>query len=192
MADTKYAPYNVLATYRSPDDARAAITALERDGGVEAGDIELLGADGVGAPVTNEAQRDVDMAATGAVGKRFGSGFLVGALLGGLLGLLVAFIAFGVLDVADDMQAGGWIASVLGFAALGGMLGAFWGGATGLPVSDAWGETFEAVKTGSACVAVHTHQQAEAEAALEALRKTKPAKLGRFGSDGKLEEVRAA
>ena len=189
MADTKYAPYNVLATYRSADDARAAITALERNGGVEAGDIELLGADGVGAARTNEAQREIDLAQTGAIAKRSGIGIVTGALIGGLLGLLGGWLVFEVFDLVDDMTTAGIAGAAIAGAAAGALLGLFYGGATGLPVSDAWGETFEAVKSGSTCIAVHTHEESSAEAALEVLRKTSPAKLGRFGSDGRLHEV---
>jgi len=189
MADTKYAPYNVLATYRSADEARAAITALERDGGVEAGDIELLGADGVGAPRTNEAQRDVDGAIAGTVAKRVGAGVAAGAAIGGIVGLVAGYLVFEVFDLVADMTTAGVFGAAIAGAAVGAYLGFFYGGATGLPVSDAWGETFEAVKSGSTCIAVHTHEEAAAEAALEALRKTKPARLGRFGSDGRLQQV---
>ena len=189
MAETQYAPFNVVATYRSAEEARAAITALERSGGVEAGDIELLGVDGAGAPRTNEAQRDVDMAVTGAVAKRSGVGILIGAVVGGLIGLLGGWLVFEVFDLVDDMTTAGVFGAAIAGAAVGALLGMFYGGASGLPVSEAWGETFEAVKTGATCVAVHTHQQDEADAALDALKKTNPAKLGRFGSDGRLQAV---
>lgn len=189
MAATKYAPFNVVATYRSADEARAAITALERTGGVEAGDIELLGADGVGAPRTNEAQREVDLATTGAVARRSGIGIVIGAVVGGLIGLVGGYLVFEVFDLVSDTTTAGIAGAAIAGAAAGALLGLFYGGASGLPVSDAWGETFETVASGATCVAVHTHQQAEAEAAIDALKQTKPAKLGRFGSDGRLQQV---
>jgi len=65
--------------------------------------------------------------------------------------------------------------------------GLFYGGATGLPVSDAWSETFEAVKQGQTAVAVHSQQSDQVDDALDALRDTGATTLARFGADGKLQ-----
>jgi hypothetical protein len=189
MADTKYAPFNVVATYRSVDEARAAITALERSGGVEAGDIELLGAAGVGAPRTNEAQREVDLATTGAVAKRSGIGIITGAVIGAVIGFAGGYLVFEVFGLVDDMTAAGVAASTIAAAAAGALLGLFYGGASGLPVSDAWGETFETLPSDGTCVAVRTHERETAEAAVDALRSTGPARIARAGSDGRLQQV---
>jgi hypothetical protein len=188
--EPQHASHNVLAVYPSVERAREAITNLERNG-VEGGNIELLGAgaEGAAVPQTNEAQRSADMAVTGQVGKRSLTGVLIGALVGAAILALVGWAAYELLDVGDELRE-----VVIGAAVAGAIFGAFgglfYGGATGLPVSDAWGETFEAVRQGSTGVAVHTEDAGEAEKAVAALQTLGGhTKLARFGRDGLTREV---
>jgi len=76
----------------------------------------------------------------------------------------------------------------LGGALFGAFGGFFYGGATGLPVSDAWSETFEAVKQGQTAVAVHSQRADQVDEALEALRDSGATRLTRFGPDGRLRD----
>lgn len=186
----QHASHNVLAVYPSAERAREAITQLERSG-VEGGDIELLGAaaEGAAQPETNEVQRNVDMAMSGKVGKRSLAGLPIGALAGAVVLLLVGWFAHAVFDVGDSLGQV-LIGAALGGALFGAFGGLFYGGASGLPVSDAWGETFEAVRQGSTGVAVHTEDEGEAEKAVEALQRLGGhTRLTRFGRDGLTRDI---
>jgi hypothetical protein len=167
MGERRFASHNMIAVYPTVEAAREAVTRLERKG-IEAGNIELLGAaaEGASEPQTNLEQRKADMAVTGQVGKRSAIGIVIGAVIGAVVIGLAALLAD---------------------ALFGGYAGLFYGGATGLPVSDAWSETFEAVKQGQTAVAVHSQQADQVEDALEVLRDTGATRLSRFGADGKLE-----
>ena len=188
MGERRFAAHNMMAVYPTVEAAREAVTRLERKG-IEAGNIELLGAaaEGASEPQTNVEQRQADMAVTGRVGRRSAIGIVIGAVVGALVVGAAAWIADAVVDLP------GPTGTVVGMGALGGALfggfgGLFYGGATGLPVSDAWSETFEAVKQGQTAVAVHSQQADQVEDALDALRDTGATRLTRFGPDGKLRD----
>jgi len=186
LGERRFASHNMIAVYPTVEAAREAVTRLERKG-IEAGNIELLGAGAEGAdePQTNVEQRRADMAMTGKVGRRSAVGIVIGAVVGAVVVGLAALIADAIFDLP------GPTGTVVGMGALGGALfggfgGLFYGGATGLPVSDAWSETFEAVKEGQTAVAVHSQQADQVEDALDALRDTGATRLSKFGADGKL------
>ena len=188
MGERRFAAHNMIAVYPTVEAAREAVTRLERKG-IEAGNIELLGAGAEGAnePQTNVEQRRADMAMTGAVGKRSAIGIVIGAVVGAVVVALAALIADAIFDLP------GPTGTVVGMGALGGALfgafgGLFYGGASGLPVSDAWSETFEAVKQGQTAVAVHAQQADQVDDAVEALRDSGATRLSKFGPDGKLRE----
>jgi hypothetical protein len=187
MGERRFAAHNVIAVYPTVEAAREAVTRLERRG-IEGGDIELLGAaaEGAAEPQTNLEQRRADLALTGAVGKRAAVGIVIGAVIGAVVVALAAVIA----DAAFDLGPIGVVAG--GGAAAGAIFGAFagffYGGASGLPVSDAWSETFEAVKEGQTAVAVHSARADQVDDALEALRDTGATRLSRFGPDGTLQD----
>jgi hypothetical protein len=188
MGERRYAAHNMIAVYPDVEAAREAVTRLERKG-IEAGNIELLGAaaEGAAEPQTNIEQRTADMAVTGAVGRRSAIGIVIGAVVGAV----VVGLATLAIDAAVDLP--GPTGTVVLMGALGGALfggfgGLFYGGATGLPVSDAWSETFEAVKQGQTAVAVHSQQPDQVEDALDALRDTGATRLARFGPDGTLHD----
>jgi hypothetical protein len=187
--ERKFAPHNVIAVYPDVAQAREALTHLERKG-IEAGNIELLGPgmEGADAPQTNDEQRGADMAVVTQVEKRSGTGFLLGAVIGIALFAAVMAVAHYAFDVGDTYTEVLPMALVAG-GILGGFAGFFYGGATGLPVSDAWGETFEAVRGGQTLVAVHSEQRDQVETAIEALRGTGATKVATFGPDGRTTEV---
>lgn len=178
---SRVADHNIVATYPSPEEARAALTALERKG-VEAADIELFGPgmEAATMPITNDEQRGADMNATGAIARRASVGVAIGALLGALLGFVITWV---VSDSAGMMLG----AAVAGFVA-GGPLGFLYSGYSGLTVSEEWGETFEG-RSGETSVAVHSTDRREAERALDALRATHAHRLRTCGRDGRLREV---
>jgi hypothetical protein len=178
---SRVADHNVIAMYRSPDAARAALTTLERKG-IEAADIELFGPgmDPARLPVTNDEQRSADMDMAGAVLRRGAVGVAIGALLGAFVGWLIAWIVGG----SPGWQAG---AALAGFVA-GGPLGFLYAGYSGLTVSEEWGETFES-DAGETCVAVHATDRGEFERALNALRSTHASRLCTCGRDRQLRDV---
>jgi hypothetical protein len=171
---TRMADHNVVATFESPDQARAALTLLERKG-VEAGDIELFGpgAERAHQPITNDEQLEVDLQTTTVVAKRFSAisfvaavvgavGYAAGAATGALVGALGGFIVFG-------------------------LLGFLWGGYSGLAVDEEWADTFAA--EGEVSVAVHSAHEKEIEAAVEALKGTAAKRLAVYDRDGQLRDV---
>jgi hypothetical protein len=176
--------HNLVATYAEVEQAREAIVSLER-AGVEAGDISLLG-EGVqstAGPVTNQDQRKADLAATGKVGKRAGSGLVMGAVVGAVLGALGGYLAHELADIGRNpvvVMLGAAIAA----AAFGAFAGAFYGGATGLPVSEAWADTFEDVRGGQTAVAVHSDDAGTVDRAADALSDSGALKVVRFTKDG--------
>ncbi|HZB70578.1 MAG TPA: hypothetical protein VE395_00465 [Acidimicrobiales bacterium] len=186
MGERRFAAHNMIAVYPTVEAAREALTRLERKG-IEAGNIELLGAaaEGAAEPQTNIEQRRADMAMTGRVGRRSAVGIVIGAAIGAVVVGLAALLADAIFDLGPTgvVAGGGALAGAL-FGAFAGM---FYGGATGLPVSDAWSETFEAVKQGQTAVAVHSQQSDQVDDALDALRDTGATTLSRFGADGKLQ-----
>lgn len=178
------AAHNLVATYANVEQARHAIEVLERHG-VEAGNISVLG-DGMettAAPETNEEQRATDLAVTGRVGKRALSGLVLGAIVGVLVGAGGGWAVHELLDVGPNAMAvalGGGIA----LGAFGAYAGGWYGGASALPVSEAWADTFEAVRGGQTCVAVHAEDGGQIDKAAGALADSKAVRVVRFGRDG--------
>jgi hypothetical protein len=187
MGERRFAAHNMIAVYPTVEAAREAVTRLERKG-IEAGNIELLGAaaEGAAEPQTNIEQRRADMAMTGKVGKRAGVGIAIGAVIGAVVVMVAALIADAIFEIGSN--GGVAIMGALGGALFGAFAGFFYGGATGLPVSDAWSETFEAVKEGQTAVTVHSQRSDQVEDALDALRDSGATRLSRFGADGKRQE----
>jgi hypothetical protein len=180
---------DVVATYADLESARAAITLLERHG-VEGGAIELVVPGEDERALTNDAMRDVDMQATGNVGKRAGIGLLGGAVLGAVIGAVLGALASSVFDIYDTLPMA--IGGALALGAMGAYAGGFYGGASGLPVSDAWGETFDAEHqrpTGQPRLAVHTGDRSKVDDVVEALRGTGALSLRRADDQGRLVDA---
>jgi hypothetical protein len=180
-AGTRIADHNLVATYESSDEARAALTMLERHG-VESGDIELFGPGMAAArePITNDEQRKVDLDTSGAVGRRV------------LKFVPVLALVLGVIGAVAGAQIGGkavhTITGAVCGVVVGAALGLFYGGYTKLPVNEEWGETFETTR-GVVSVAVHSEDRSEIETALEALKGTAAKRLATCGRDGQLQDV---
>lgn len=176
----RFAAHNVVATYPSPDEARRALTMLERKG-VEGADIELFGPGlaAAKAPLTNDELRKTDMDAAGALGKRFAAVSAGVALVGGGLGALVGYL------IAGD--AAGTLVGAIGGVIVGGLLGFLYGGYGNLPTSAQWEDTYAGV--GETSLAVHSDDAGQVETALDALRNTKAKRLATCGPDGQLRDV---
>jgi hypothetical protein len=182
-AGTRIADHNLVATYDTPDEARAALTLLERHG-VESGDIELFGPgmQNVPGPVTNDEQNKADMDAAGSLGRRFSAVSFVAAVVGLVAGAIVGAVVGG--------GAGAVAGGLLGFIVLG-LLGFLYGGYASLPVSgEAWEDTF-ASQGGSTSVAVHSAKESEITAAVKALAGSGARRLATCGRDGQLHDVAA-
>ena len=179
-AGSRIADHNVVATYDSPDEARAALTLLERHG-VVSDDIELFGPgiDAARQPITNDEQRQADMDATGDVAKRFSIVSFVAAVVGA--------VALGIVGGVVGHFTGAVVGALGGFIVFG-LLGFLWGGYGSLPQSEEWGETY-ASSGGLTMVAVHSTDQAEIDSALAALQGTAPRRLATCGRDGQLRDV---
>lgn len=181
--------HNIVATYADPGQARHAIEALER-AGVEAGNISILG-DGTeptAEPETNVEQRETDLAVTGTVGKRAFGGLLMGAIIGALIGGGGGYLLHELAGIGPNAITVA-LAGAVSFGAIGAYAGGWYGGASALPVSDAWGETFESLRGGQACVAVRSHEADQAERAAEALASTEAIRVVRFGKDGQQTQI---
>ena len=135
----------VVATYRTAEDARTAIQMLERHG-VDAERIRMIGTPGLRAVRTDSAMRDPDERLTRDVGRRAVGGSVV-------LAVVAAVVVFLVARFALDAAAGAALAFAVGAGMAGGALGFFLGGVSKLAVSDEWGESYNA--TGPATIAVH-------------------------------------
>jgi len=139
---------DLVATYDSTEDARSAVIALERRG-IEAADIELRGpaAEDAAIPRDGAAQREADMAVMSQLGRRA----LGGAMAVGLGGLALGSVLGATLVGGAGPTVGLGVA--LGALCFG--LGFFWGGATALPVSAAWADSWAADPADRAMVVVH-------------------------------------
>jgi hypothetical protein len=180
---------DVIATYADIDAARAAITVLERHG-VEAGNIELDVPGAESQPLSNEAQRDADMEATGQVGKRAGIGLVGGLLIGAVIGAVLGVAASELFDLYTPLAVG--IGGALAGGLFGAYAGGFYGGATGLPVSEAWGETYNAESstgTGQPHLRVRNADGSTVDDVVQALRGTGALSLRRADGQGRLVDA---
>jgi hypothetical protein len=156
----------VVATYRSAEEARTAIRMLERHG-VDAERIRMIGTPGLRAVRTDSAMREPDERLTRDVGRR---------AMGGSVGLAVvaAAVVFLVSKLAFDAAPGAALAFAAGAYMAGGALGFFLGGASRLAVSDEWGESYTA--EGPATISVHVPDDAVIDLR-DRLQKTHPDQL---------------
>jgi hypothetical protein len=155
MAD---ATRELVVRYRDPEQARAAIVALERRG-IDADNIHLT-APGVGAPTTDGATRQVDKAVAKRVGRRSLGTSVVLALLLGAMGAVLGWFVSGGDSTAMLLTAAGCFMA-------GGALGFVYGGYSGIAVSDEWGETFEATGPATLTVDVADDEVIDLRKALE-------------------------
>ncbi|MEX2660215.1 MAG: hypothetical protein WD232_11000, partial [Acidimicrobiales bacterium] len=84
------------------------------------------------------------------------------------------------------------IGGAIALGAAGWQLGFFYGGATGLPVSEAWGESFGAqhsAGTGESRLAVHAGQPERVDEVVQALRGTGALSLRKADAEGRLVDA---
>lgn len=160
--------HEVRATYRSLNEARSALIALERHG-VEASHIELEGPGMQQAeiPVTNDEQQSADLDLEKRLERRGGAGFAVGAVVGAVVVAVLAQL----LSNSDAAWIGGGVAG----AAFGGGLGFLWSGFSGLAVNEGFVDTYAAPDDGPAVVVVH--DEVDTDAVVATLRGTNPSSL---------------
>lgn len=168
MSDTSKPPSKrLVATYASPEEARAALQLLERKG-VEAAEIELFGP-GVESgkrPVTNDEQHAVDMKATREVGKRFTVLSATLAVVGGIIGAVAGGL------ISDGWGTGVYAGAMAGVI-VGGLLGFLWGGYGSLSANeDAFADTYQS-EGGETCLAVRSSDDV-IDLVAEALRGSDP------------------
>lgn len=159
------APHNAVAAVSGLEAARTMIEALEQ-AGIEATHISLLGAQ----KASNASE--VSPEATDQAGVEVEHGSMTGAAIGaGAAGLTGA--AIGIPGVGPLVAGGLW-------AIFGAGVGAAVGGVSSLGLSQAWEQTFEAVKEGNVAVGVHSDDEAEVTSALEVMEGLDPLSVNRF------------
>jgi hypothetical protein len=122
-----------------------------------------------------------------AVGKRAGVGLVGGLLIGALIGAVLGAAASAIFDLYSPLALG------LGGALAGGLFGAyaggFYGGMTGLPVSEAWSDTYNAESsdgTGQPHLRVRNADSSSVDDVVQALRGTGALSLRRADGQGRL------
>jgi outer membrane lipoprotein SlyB len=161
----------VIARYRDLDEARKALTALERHG-IEGSRISLEGQ----APTRAASEHDTldrDRRVTRQIGSRVALSGLAGAIVGGLAGYLLGDVAFGAAGAVWAAAIGGVIAG----AAVGGVLAGY---ATPA-MSDEWELTHEYEPDGEVAVRVTSSDPRELDKAAEVLRAKGPISIERAG-----------
>jgi hypothetical protein len=177
---TRVAEHNVVATYDSPEDARAALVLLERKG-IEGGDIELFGpgVDKTRRPITDVEQRRVDLQMATGLGRRILPAMVVGAVVLAVIGGALGRAVFG-----GNM---GMTLAAVGGGVIGAWLGMLLAGYSGITANEEWGDTFGT--DGETSVAVHSAHEAEIATALEVLKRTHAKRLALYDRDGQLRVV---
>lgn len=165
---------DVIARYRDLDQARKALTALER-GGIEGARISLEG----GAPARAATRHDTagrDRRVARQIGSRVALSGLAGAILGGLAGFLIGGMAFDGAAALWSAVVGGVIAG----AAVGGVIGGY---ATPA-MSEGWELTHEEDldgRDGEVAVRVSSTDRGELDKAAKVLRSKDPISIERPG-----------
>lgn len=162
------AHHEVRATYHSLTEARSALIALERHG-VDAAHIDLEGPGALQAelPVTNDEQRDADLALERRLEHRSVAGLLIGAVLGG-------GIVAGLAQLMSD-GGGAWLGGLVAGAVFGGGLGFLWSSFAVLAVDEGFADTYAAPDDGPAVVVVH--DEVDTDSVVATLRGTNPSSL---------------
>src|SRR5262245_14854800 len=155
----------LIAVFRSPEDARAAIEALEHHGidGVEIG---------VPAPPRDDRPASVDRRTLLHVGGRAGKGIAAGVVVGAAV-----FAVAGIVLLLTGLPAAAFAGLVLAGAAIGGTAGAFIGVERGVGMSEGWEQTFHEPRAHTVPVEVHTTSAAEMERARRVLEERRPLAL---------------
>jgi len=163
----------LVATFRSPEDARAAIEALEhhRIDGVEIG---------VPRPPRSERPPSIDRRTLLHVGGRAGKGIAAGIVVGA-----AAFAVAAVVLLLVGLPAAAFVGIVLAGAAISGTAGAFIGVERGVGMSESWEQTFHEPRAHAVPVEVHTTSAAEAATARRVLEERRPLELRESAGAGR-------
>ena len=163
----------LVAQFRSPEDARAAIEALEHHG-IDGGEF------GVPAPPRDDRRQSVDRRTMVRVGGQAGKGIAAGAVVGAAILAVV-----GVVFLLLGWPAGAFVGIVLAGAAIGGTAGAFIGVERGVATSESWEQTFHEPRANPVPVEVHTTSAAETATARRVLEQRRPLALHESSGAGK-------
>ena len=159
--------HSITGAFRSMEEARAAIGALE-DRGVDASRIVLLGDQAAQASseatTARQDERFVDR-----MTKTIYGGMLFGGVIGALLGFVAGFFAF-ILPSEGSFQAGGVWGLVLGGLIAGHVLGFLVFGLARMKQSQAWEQSYADVSEGPARIAVRSPNRSEIDTAVKVLR----------------------
>jgi hypothetical protein len=155
----------LIAQFRSPEDARAAIEALEHHGidGVEIG---------VATPPRDDRRRSVDRRTLEHVSARAEKGIMAGAVVGAII-----FAVVGVVLLVSGVPIAALVGLVLAGAAIGGTAGVFIGVERGVGMSESWEQTFHEPRTGGVSVEVQTASSGETATARQVLEDRQPLAL---------------
>ena len=143
--------YNIVAIYRSADQARNAVLALES---IEADDA-AIGLTVVEPPDTP------DVSAPGADPEGIMHDIVPRTLKGAVIGAVVGAVVIGLATalLASDI----WIGGALGGALMGATFGALWGAFLRMGGSSAYRQTFVATSSGAVTmVSLHCQDRTEA------------------------------
>ena len=163
----------LVATFRSPAEARTAIEALEHHG-VDGVEID------VPPPPRSAARQPADRRTLLHVGGRAGKGIVVGAVVGAAIFAVVG-VVFVVIGWPVALLAG----LALAGAAIGGTAGAFIGLERGVGMSEGWEQTFHEPRTTAVPVEVHATSAAEIDTARRVLEGQGPLELHESSGAGR-------
>jgi hypothetical protein len=168
-----------VATFAEPEQARKAMEALGR-AGIEADEMSVRGR-AVAEAGADSDTRQRDVATTGALASRAGSGGVIGAVVGALVAV-GACLAFGL----SPGSAGFWIAAVGGLIA-GGAVGGMIGGIRKLPLAQEWELTYDedASADGGVRVTVQAADEEQLERARKVLASERPERLEQVDASGR-------
>ncbi len=181
MTRDNFGEYNIVATFAGMEDARAAITALER-GGIDGVNVSLLGRTRDEAETAVD-ERERDGGAVSDVSKSAAKGTAAGGGVGAVAGLLGGLAAFGIPGVGPFVGSAIW-AATLGGAGLGAAVGGMVGGVSATNQSESWEATYQqSVASGRVLVGVHSDQRSDIDKARDILTGLNPAAMDEFDAN---------
>lgn len=174
------APYNVIATFRDPGQAREAVSALRNQHFDE--DLISLLSRSDEKRVSQEVVRNEAEELPGEVAGSSAKSAAAGGAAGGVAGLLAGAAAFAIPGIGPAVGAGIWAAAgIAGGAAAGATAGGVAGGITKM-----WeGRYQDAVTEGSILIGVHHTDARMAEQAAGLLQRQGPDRVDFFDAEGK-------
>jgi len=153
-----FGAYNVVASFPSAEEARAALRGAESAGADPQGlSLLLVGGRRARAPEGGNAVGPDPEGVAGYTVRRV----VPGAIIGAIVGAIIVALAAGLLGSFEPAELiGGGIGGALLGAAVGGMVGAF----SGFDDSDAWRSTFTDLRDELALAAVRAESRSDADA----------------------------